>query len=371
MTKPLILVTTAGGNTGAEVSKQLLERGHPIRAFVRSDDHRAAALRKAGADVFVGNLLDVRDLRASMAGVSRAYFTPPMGPNGLYTSMAFAIAAEEARLETVTTLSQWLLQPAHPSLATREQWMVDQVLPWMPHVDVVQLIPGWFAWTYSLVMAPIAQLGLMPMPLGQGRNAPPSERDTAAVAVETLIDPASHVGKTYRPTGPRLLAPEEIAGSFGRALGRDVHYRDISDALFAKAALAQGFPKWGISQIRHYVKEYRADSFALGAPTDVVLEVTGREPEDFDVIARRFVAERPEAKRSLGNRLSAVATFLRALVTPVPRWDEYEQQQDHAVVRKPELAFESREWTETHGGALATGSARGALPPAPELATAP
>ncbi len=40
MTKPTILVTSAAGNTGIPTTLQLLEKGYPVRAFVRRDDRR-------------------------------------------------------------------------------------------------------------------------------------------------------------------------------------------------------------------------------------------------------------------------------------------------------------------------------------------
>ena len=38
----------------------------------------------------------------------------------------------------------------------------------------IRVNPGWFADSYMLVLEPIAQLGLMPMLLDEGMNAPPS-----------------------------------------------------------------------------------------------------------------------------------------------------------------------------------------------------
>jgi hypothetical protein len=35
--------------------------------------------------------------------------------------------------------------------------------------------------------------------------------------------------------------------------------------------------------------EYRRGAFAVHAPTNAVRELTGREPEDFETIARRIV----------------------------------------------------------------------------------
>ena len=47
--KPKILVTSAAGHTGAPAVFDLLERGFPVRAFVRRRDSRAARLEQAGA----------------------------------------------------------------------------------------------------------------------------------------------------------------------------------------------------------------------------------------------------------------------------------------------------------------------------------
>jgi nucleoside-diphosphate-sugar epimerase len=52
-----ILVTGAAGQLGAvgrTVTGLLLERGLRVRAMVRREDDRAAALRAAGAEVVVG-----------------------------------------------------------------------------------------------------------------------------------------------------------------------------------------------------------------------------------------------------------------------------------------------------------------------------
>ena len=52
MSKPKILVTSAAGNTGMPLTLQLLDYRFPVRAFVRSYDHRAKRLEDAGAEVF-------------------------------------------------------------------------------------------------------------------------------------------------------------------------------------------------------------------------------------------------------------------------------------------------------------------------------
>ncbi|MBW2378455.1 MAG: NmrA family NAD(P)-binding protein [Deltaproteobacteria bacterium] len=352
--KPTILVTSGAGNTGRPVAQDLLRAGFPVRAMVRREDARAQHLRELGADVVVGNLFDVRDLRGAMDGVHRAYFVAPHGANGLHASVAFAVAAEEAKLETVTTLSQWLLHPGHPSLATRELWLADQITPWMPSVDVVHITPGWFAWTYFLVLDVIAQLGVFPMPLGQGRNAPPSNEDMGAVVAATLANPAPHIGKTYRPTGPELLTPEEITATFAKVLGRKVKYSPTSVDMFVKAATVAGFPAYDVSQVRLYLTDYQQDAFAVGAPTNVVQDLTGREAEDFETICRRFVAERPEAIPSFSNKMGALSRLLRAMMMRTPDTDALRRDLNHPPMSNATFAQHTSEWSQTHDAANPT-----------------
>ncbi|MGB5702319.1 MAG: NmrA family NAD(P)-binding protein [Polyangiales bacterium] len=346
--KPTILVTSGAGNTGRPVTEELLRRGLPVRAMVRREDERAERLRALGAEVVVGNLFDVRDLRRAVDGVQRAYFVAPHGANGLHASMSFAVAAEDAKLETVTTLTQWLLHPGHPSLATRELWLADQTMRWMPNVDLVQITPGWFAWTYFLVLDVIAQLGVFPMALGEGRNAPPSNEDLGAVVAATLADPAPHVGKTYRPTGPELLTPEEIAATFARVLGRNVKYAPSSVDMFIKAATVAGYDAYEISQVRLYLTDYQQDAFAVGAPTDVVRRLTGREPEDFETICRRYVAERPEAVPSFGSKMGALSRLMRATFMRTPDMESFQRSQHHPPLLDPVFAQDAPEWRATH-----------------------
>ena len=45
--------------------------------------------------------------------------------------------------------------------------------------------------------------------------------------------------------------------------------------MFIKAALAQGFSQFEVSQVRHYAEEGRKGAYAIGAPIDHVLEVSG------------------------------------------------------------------------------------------------
>ncbi len=98
MHKPTILVTGATGKTGGAVVKQLLDRGFPVRAVVRTLDGRAEALRRAGAEVAVADLFDPDQLLGAMRGTRRAYYMNPFHPHSLQSAVAFAVSAREAGL---------------------------------------------------------------------------------------------------------------------------------------------------------------------------------------------------------------------------------------------------------------------------------
>jgi len=349
--RPNTLVTSAAGKTGLPTALQLLAKGYPVRAFVRTDDHRARRLKEAGAEIFVGDQFAISDMRRAMTDIQRAYLCAPAAPNGLHFGAVFAAAAAERKLEHVVMLSQWLAAPDHPSLFTRETWLIERILDTLPDTTITVNNVGWFADNYFLVMAPMAQLGLMPMPLGDGdakTNAPPSNEDIASVSVAALIDPATHAGKTYRPTGPHLMSPNEIASTIGGVLGRRVRYRDISETMFLKAMDADGWPTAMASQLRYYANDYRQAAFGVGGPTDAVRLVGGREPEDFATIAKRYVAAMPQATRSLSARLSAIASFARILTTRRKDPLAFERARDTVLLNNPAFAMQTADWLRAH-----------------------
>ncbi len=349
MNKPRILVTSAAGHTGSVVVTQLLEKGFPVRAFVRRHDARSERLRKAGAEIFVGDLNDMRDLRKALVDVQRAYYCLPFAPNLLHGSMLFAQAAEEARLEVVALLTAWNPHPTHPSIHQREHWLANNIYQWMPTVDVVYINPGMFAFTYFFGLPAVAHFGRLMLPFGEGLNAPPSNEDIAFVAAGVLEHPTAHIGKNYRPTGPKLISGHEVADVFGRVLDRKVIYQDVPIWMFAKAAKALGLSNFEIAQFRHYAEELRGGTYAIGAPTDHVEQVTGHPPEDFETTARRYI-QYPELVFpgfKIGNKVGALWLMTKTMLTKVPDLDKWESERGYPLLIDSVLAHDSEEWMVT------------------------
>jgi NAD(P)H dehydrogenase (quinone) len=348
MPKPRILVTGATGKTGSPTTLGLLERGYPVRAFVRQFDGRAERLRQAGAEITVGSLEDFRDLTGAMKNMDRAYFCPPLEPGTLRRATFFAAAVREAKLEAVVQLSQWVADAIHPAAHAREKWLTTQMLSWLPDVATITVQPGWFADNYFAVLGQAAQLGVFGLPLGKGKNAPPSNEDIARVIVACLADPEPHIGKAYRPTGPRLLAPTDIAEAMGKALGRKVRYQDVPMGMFLKAAASLGISEFVVTQLHWFLQDYQQNAFGIGAPTETVEEVTGRAPEDFETIARRYIAASPFVIRGPVGVIREVAGLAAVLLARTPNLNKIEARLGVPRISNFALAADSPAWQTTH-----------------------
>src|SRR5262249_30273799 len=177
MSKPRILVLTGAGKTGMPVVLQLLDEGFPVTAFVHQADQRSERLKAKGADIVVGSLTDINDMRTAMAGARRAYFCVPNEAGYLKAAAIFTVVAAEQQLETVVAMSQWLSNPNHPSIHTREVWLADRFFALLPGTAVTTINVGFFADNDMQALPFAAQFGQLSMPYGSGKNAPPSNED--------------------------------------------------------------------------------------------------------------------------------------------------------------------------------------------------
>ena len=347
MIKPKNLVTGATGKTGRAVVTQLLAKGYPVRATVRVQDARSDLLQRRGAEVVVADIFDPGQLMDALRGVQRAYYCPPYHPFVIQSASAFA---RETGLEQIVGLSQWLAGPNHPSLVTRQLWLIDRMFAALPGIAHTIVNPGFFADSPYMEMMPFAaHLGVFPLPVaGESRNAPPSVDDIARVAVAALLDPARHTGKRYRPTGPKLLSIVEMTAVIGHVVGHKVRHVRSPLWMFYKAAKAQGLEPILLSGLRHYFQDHDRGAFAVGAPNDTVRELTGgRDAEDFETIARRHAAS-PESRQSFGARLVALGRFMAVPILPGFNPAIYDRAQEQPVPPTPHLALDDADWTASH-----------------------
>src|SRR5260370_41316934 len=80
MSHPILITGASGGqqgSTGRVIATPLLQQRIPVRAFVHKLDARSDELRRQGAEIFEGDLLNPASVQQPMEDGKRAYFTYP------------------------------------------------------------------------------------------------------------------------------------------------------------------------------------------------------------------------------------------------------------------------------------------------------
>ncbi|HWI59643.1 MAG TPA: NAD(P)H-binding protein [Bacillota bacterium] len=278
----LILVTGAAGQLGAvgrTVTGLLLERGLPVRAMVRREDDRAAALRAAGAEVVVGDLLEPADVYRVVSGCRRVFFGMSLSPGYLEATVTMAAVAREVGVDALVnmsqmTVSQMSLQNTTPSRQQRQHWLSEQTLAWSG-LPVVTIRPTMFLESFFPFAGPsVRERGRIELPFGRGKTNPVAAADVARVIAAVLAGPAPHLGRIYELTGPRSQDLHGVAREFSDALNREVTYCDISPEDWERELKRAGLPEHLLQHLVTMGELHRAGRY--DRLTDGVERVTGR-----------------------------------------------------------------------------------------------
>lgn len=228
-----ILVTGSTGDTGRPTVKLLIERGHSVRAMAHKEDARADVLREMGAEVVVGDMLDLADVRSAVEGVRRAYFVYPLAAGLPEASVVFCQAAREERLEMVVNMSHKQSRPHARSKATLNHWLSEQVFNWSG-LQVAHLRVTFFA-EWLLYIAPLIRQGRYVVPFDpDSRFAPIPASDIAQIVTGILEHPQGHAGRAYSIHGPVEYSHQEIAAVVARVLGKEIRFEQVSVPDFLK-----------------------------------------------------------------------------------------------------------------------------------------
>jgi uncharacterized protein YbjT (DUF2867 family) len=277
-----ILVTGAAGQLGAvgrTVTSLLLERGLPVRAMVHREDERAVALRTAGAEVVVGDLLEPADVYRIVSGCRRVYFGMSVSTGYLEAALTMAAVAREIGVSALVnmsqmTVSQMSLQNTTPSHQQRQHWLSEQVLSWSG-LPVVTIRPTMFLESlYPLAGASVRERGRIEVPFGNGKTSPVAAADVARVIATVLADPGPHLGRIYELTGPRSQDMHGVAREFAEALNREVTYSDIAPEDWERELKRQKASEHLTNHLVTLGQLHRAGRY--DRMTDGVERVTGR-----------------------------------------------------------------------------------------------
>jgi len=298
---PILVTGAAGriGSVGRMVTELLLARGFRVRAQVRVDDARAAVLRDLGAEVVVGDLLDLMAIHKAIEGCERLCFAMSVSPSYLEAAANVAVVAKHHAVKAFVNLSQMTVKEMDifnttASPQQKQHWLAEQILSWS-ELPVVEVRPTAFMEGLFLQSTRgVAVQNKIMAALGKGKNSAIAAFDVARVIAEILSDPAKHIGQTYHLTGPVSQDMDAVAREFSAALGRTISYVDIPLEKMKEQLAAFGMPPHVTSHVvtmAQLHRDNRYDRFSndverlTGAPPMSVQEFVQRNAEAFAAAA--------------------------------------------------------------------------------------
>lgn len=297
MFNPILVTGAAGGQQGATgrlVASHLLERGIPVRAFVRRVDDRADELHKEGAEIFVGDLLNPASVHEAMTDMRRAYFTYPVSDGLMEAATIFAAMARNHGLELVVNNSQFRDTPddnfflelvGAPTRRNLQHRLTDRVFDWAGIGAVHIQAPPYYENLRALISRTVSETDTMFLPWGNGDAAFPlaGGEDVAWVAA-TLLASTGLPSKSVYPLVSEALTVQQIVETLSRVLGRPIKYVPITDEQWASAVKERINPH-AVDHLSHLWRYFRTREHQA-RPTHVIREVAGRNPQTLEEFFR-------------------------------------------------------------------------------------
>ncbi|MEX3937551.1 NAD(P)H-binding protein [Paraburkholderia phymatum] len=292
-----ILVTGAAGRVGAvgrTVTELLLKQGKAVRAMVRTEDERAQALRDMGAQVVVGDLLDLDSMHKAVAGCETMYFAMSVSDAYLAATINAAAVAKHHGVKAFINMSQMTLSQMSVTETTASpqhklHWLAEQALNWsglpVVHVRPTVFLEGFFLMFSSPSVRKADQIRL---PFGDGKTSPVAAEDVARVVAALLAKPQPHVGKTYHLTGPQSENMQFYAQEYSKALGRTITYQDIPVGPWRESLIERGLPIHLVNHLATMADLHRAGRY--DRMSDDVLTLTGQAPLSVQEFVRKNAA---------------------------------------------------------------------------------
>lgn len=271
----------SNGQITAQLARRLLGAGHPVRVLGRQAS-ALAPLAQLGAQTAVGDAGDARFLRQAFEGAAGVYtMTPPCYADANMRAAqdrigtAVAQALREAAVPRVVNLSSVGAELASGTGPIEGLHAQEQRLAGL--AGLLHLRPGSFMENFLAAAPAVAAAGVLP-----GLEAPDvpipmvATRDIAAVAARELLNPR-HEGVLILHA-PRHATPQEVAATFGDAIGQPgLAYVQAPEAEVSALLRQQGFSADAAHQLVVLARWISGTALASLAAAPVELQPTTLE----------------------------------------------------------------------------------------------
>jgi uncharacterized protein YbjT (DUF2867 family) len=280
-----ILVTGAAGNIGAignTLTRLLIEEGKQIRAMVRREDERSEFLRSLGAEIVVGDLLDLSDMHRAIEGCGSLYFSMTPSTEYLAATVNVAAVAKHHGLEAFVNMSQLTVSEMSIKKTTSSpqhklHWLAEQALNWSG-LPVVHVRPTMFMDGFFLKFSShnIKNLNEIRAPFGSGKTSPIAAQDVARALSVVLQHPQRYIGTVIELTGPQSENMDFYAAEFSEVLGRSIRYVDVPEGPWRASMSDSGLSEHVLNHLSTMGELHRGGRY--DRMTDQFARLTGQQP---------------------------------------------------------------------------------------------
>ena len=244
-----------------------------------------------GAQVVVGNLLDLDSMHKVIAGCEAMYFGMSVSDAYLEATVNVAAVAKHHGVQLFINMSQMTLAQMSITETTASpqhklHWLAEQALNWsglpVVHVRPTVLLEGFFL---ILTSDSVRESNQIRLPFGEGKTSPVAVEDVARVIAALLANPQPHIGKIYHLTGPQSENMHFYAQEYSKALGRTISYQDIPLEPWRDALLERGLPVHLVNHLATMADLHRAGRY--DRMSDDVRTLTGQGPQSLQEFVRK------------------------------------------------------------------------------------
>jgi NAD(P)H dehydrogenase (quinone) len=273
-----IVISGAGGQLGRRTAELLAGRPDvevSDLVLVTRRPEELADLAGRGAQVRHGDFDDPATLPAAFAGADRLLLISTDVVGGRVAQHRAAVdAAKAAGASLIVYTSVPNPGPENPAQVCPEHHATETYIR-ASGVDHTFLRNALYSeLRINDAKAAIAS-GIFHHNIGDGRVAPVSREDCAAVAAAVLAG-GDHAGRIYDLTGPELLGADDLAAAFAALGDVEVTATELDDAAFAELIVSHGLPPFVgelVASLGRAIREGHFDQH-----TTVVADLTGRPP---------------------------------------------------------------------------------------------
>jgi uncharacterized protein YbjT (DUF2867 family) len=278
----MILITSASGNAGQEVLRQIGGAGHRVRAAYQSQKKAAAA--PSGVEAVVMDYNQPETIRAALQDVDRVFLVGPVAANLI--ELERRATDEMRRSGTLQVVKLSAMGTRDATFPRQHQESEDYIKS--SGLGYTFLRPNGFMqnmliYNGGTIRGQSAFYGSQ----GEGMVSHIDLRDIAAVAVRVLTED-THLGKVYTLTGPEALSNSRIAEILSAGLGRAIRYVDLAPEQMMQGLLAAGTPEWSANGILDLNELYRRGG--ASTVTGDVERILDRKPGTFEQFVRDYSA---------------------------------------------------------------------------------